>query len=51
LEEYQRFMKNYPESEHLYETKLRTDVLKRMGEACCLAGFPWDNPRGSVYIA
>jgi len=28
LEEYQRFIKNYPNSEHLYEAKLRMDVLK-----------------------
>jgi tetratricopeptide (TPR) repeat protein len=27
LEEYQRFMKNYPDSEHFYEAKLRSDVL------------------------
>lgn len=29
LEEYERFMKNYPNNEHLYEAKLRMDVLKQ----------------------
>ena len=27
LEEYRRFMRNYPDSDHLYEVKLRADVL------------------------
>lgn len=38
LEEYQRFMKNYPDSEHLYEAKLRTDVLKQTMKPPALSG-------------
>ncbi len=38
LEEYQRFMKNYPDNDRLYEAKLRADVLKQTVKPPALPG-------------
>jgi tetratricopeptide (TPR) repeat protein len=38
LEEHQRFMKNYPDSDHVYEAKLRADVLRQIVKPPALPG-------------